>query len=260
MKQNERDDYSVFSAHLMDLCWRRDDRDVITASDFLTEAEQKAAEQILNGKDHLLFGGFEDAERRIVVFLPGYYALSDIISEPKLCGITYLNVMMSGYDIGKGNVLTNRDVLGTVMSTGIKRESIGDIASEGGLASVAVKDKVADFLHGEIKKIGGFSVDTVVSDKPVISVVRKYIEKRITVSSPRLDGIIAGIFDVSRDKAAEYVRAGLVSVNGDVSQKTDRKLEFGDTVSLRGKGKARIRFTGDTSRKGRDVLIALIYS
>ena len=247
-------------AHLSDLCRRRDDKNIVAASDFLTEAEQRSAEIVLSHTDHLFFGGFRDAERKIAVFLPDYFSEDSLYESPSICSVAFVNISLSAYDIENGGAIGNRDVLGSLMGFGIKRESVGDIAAEGGKATVAVKEKISGLIVSELRKIGRFNVSVSVSDKPEIAVTRRYIEKRITVASPRLDGIVAGVFDISREKAADCVRLGLVSVNGSVIQKNDVQLASDDTVSLRGRGKARITLTGDTSRKGRMIVIAMLYA
>ena len=53
--------------------------------------------------------------------------------------------------------------------------------------------------------------------------------------------------------------AGNVSLNYELSEKTDSPVREGDVLSLRGRGKGKITGTGGTSRKGRLFVYAEIY-
>jgi RNA-binding protein YlmH len=225
----------------------------------LTEAEQRFARSVLSGKDYLFFGGFDDAERRVALFLPDYVTSEDIIFEPGIADICYINILLSRFDAENGVSVSNRDVLGSLMGLGIKRELIGDIAVSGTAASIAVKNKISSFIVSELKKIGRYSVEVYSSNRASVTVVRSYRKKALTVASPRLDGIISGVFDISREKAADNIRLGLVCLNGSPVQKSDQSVKSGDTVSLRGRGKARITVTNSFSRKGRIIICAEIY-
>ena len=61
-------------------------------------------------------------------------------------------------------------------------------------------------------------------------------EKSFSVQSLRLDAAIGGLFDLSRTEAARQIAAGNVSVNYELSVKTDSPIREGDILSLRGKG------------------------
>ena len=69
----------------------------------------------------------------------------------------------------------------------------------------------------------------------------------------------AAAFSLSRGRAAEAVAAGKVSVNGVPCEKADREVADGDTVSLRGAGKCRVRTDGALSRKGRICIVIQKY-
>ena len=79
------------------------------------------------------------------------------------------------------------------------------------------------------------------------------------MQSPRLDAVVGGLFDLSRTEAARQIAAGTVSVNYEVSLKTDTAIREGDILSLRGKGKGKITGFGGNSRKGRIFVTAEIY-
>ena len=72
-----------------------------------------------------------------------------------------------------------------------------------------------------------------------------------TVPSARLDSIIASAFKLSRSKAAEAIRGGIVSVDHIECLKPDARVEEGAILVLRGRGKALLKEIGGESKKGR---------
>ena len=78
---------------------------------------------------------------------------------------------------------------------------------------------------------------------------------RDTVASLRLDNVIASAFQLSRAKAADAIRAGIVFVNSMQVEKPDMQVEEGSKLVLRGKGKAFLREVGGRTRKDRITII-----
>ena len=69
---------------------------------------------------------------------------------------------------------------------------------------------------------------------------QKFELKTINVSSMRLDSVTAESFDISRSKAAEFIKKGAVAVNWLISPDISREIKSGDKISLRGKGKIEV--------------------
>ncbi len=76
-------------------------------------------------------------------------------------------------------------------------------------------------------------------------------ERQDTVASLRLDNIVASAFGLSRAKAAEAIRRGMVSVNSMEALKVDMEIKECDKIAMREKGKAVLAEIGGTSRKDR---------
>ena len=74
---------------------------------------------------------------------------------------------------------------------------------------------------------------------------------RGTVSSLRLDGIVAEGFALSRSRAAEVITAGKTELNYTLCTKPDRLVAEGDVISVRGLGKMRLEAVGGNTKKGR---------
>ncbi len=243
----------ILLSHIFDLCERRDGRNVITASDFLSESDAHSAENLINtvkAENYMFFGGYGDAERKCVVFLPDYYTEDDIKDEPSLCDIGYIEAAVDKFNEKEAN-FSHRDVLGSLMGLGIERHLIGDIIADGGKAVFAVKSKIVPFITENLIKISRYPVTVTVYDKYEMTQKQDYVSGSDTVASMRLDAVISSVFSVSRTVASDAINGGLVSVNGIAASKPDRTVNEGDKLSLRGNGKAVIDSVGGFSKKGR---------
>ena len=76
-------------------------------------------------------------------------------------------------------------------------------------------------------------------------------ERRDTVASLRLDCILQAGLNMSRARAAELVREGLVMVDHMPEERVDRQLKEGSLLSVRGFGRVRLVSVGEETRKGR---------
>jgi len=89
--------------------------------------------------------------------------------------------------------------------------------------------------------------------------VMNIVQKHDTVASLRLDNIVSSAFALSRAKAAEAIRRGIVSVNSMEALKVDQEITEGDRIVLRGKGKVVLAETGGRSRKDRIIVTFNVY-
>lgn len=74
---------------------------------------------------------------------------------------------------------------------------------------------------------------------------------RDTVASLRLDCVLAAGMSLSRARAAEIIRQGLVQRNHMPEERVDTLLEAGDLLSIRGFGRIRLTEIGGRTRKDR---------
>lgn len=245
-------DFDILTAHMLDIARECRDNYALTSSAFLDLAEQSAVSSALDkvGEKYTFFGGYDDAERRICVFSPDY--ISDVFeyySEyPDDCPIEILRCSYK-----KGAIApTHRDYLGSILSLGVKRENIGDILVYNGGADIIILKRTADFFRLEYKNAGRTPLEIKIVPLSNISLPNVEIySERITVASPRLDCIIAEIFSLSREKASEAVKSGMIFVNSTKIQKTDMHISQGAKIVLRGKGKAVVKEICGETRRGR---------
>lgn len=224
----------------------------ITSTVFLTPAEQYALEKQtrLWGCTPIFFGGTEGCERRLCFFVPEYLD-GEIPYEDYIAAV--------GIRVGFG-APGHRDYLGALMGLGVKREWIGDIRVSGSEAAVFVLPSVQRHITDSLTSVGRFGAKTSrleLCDIPPAEIKRKSV--CFSVKSPRLDAVCAALFGVSRSSAAASISEGLVSLNYSPCFKCDATVREGDTVSLRGKGKALIGAPGGKSRKDRQFINAEIY-
>ena len=76
-----------------------------------------------------------------------------------------------------------------------------------------------------------------------------------TVSSPRLDAVMAAGFAIGRSKAAGLISTGKVELNHRPCVKPDRTVNEGDTLTCRGLGKCVLKEVNGLSKKGRTILV-----
>ena len=62
-------------------------------------------------------------------------------------------------------------------------------------------------------------------------------ELSIIVSSMRVDNIVAELVSSSRNKAVEFIENERVLVNYDIISKNSKMINYGDIITIRGKGK-----------------------
>lgn len=191
------------------------------------------------------FGGYEDAERKMLVFLPEYLEKNYLTGDdsPIVC------LRASFYE---GDTPTHRDFLGALMGAGIAREAVGDICVGNGYCDFFVTGEIAPYIQQNFFSAGR----TKVQIKPIslleVSVPQPETKEiRDTVSSLRLDSIISSGFRLSRNAAAGYIAAGKAAIDGLPCEKPDKIVAEGAKISVRGLGKIQLITVGGQTKKGR---------
>ena len=200
------------------------------------------------------FGGFENAERRVVGLFPkdvfGLCDARELTSEFDLCGV---EIKGSGF-----STFSHRDCMGSVLGLGIKRESVGDIyVSEDGKSAYLCSTRVvAEYLRDNLSFVARDKVKLSVIDSCDLPVpVKKYCVISGTVASERLDCIVAMCTNLSREKAKQLIASGFVNVNHFEQIRPDVVMCENDIISIRGFGRfVVIEFSGIT-RKGRNRIV-----
>lgn len=117
----------------------------------------------------------------------------------------------------KEAALTHRDVLGSLLACGIRRDKVGDILcgreETAGQAVVFVDAELSDFLADQVDRIGGEGVAAENHYAGPLPSHRQYREIEDTVPSPRLDAVVRVMIRASREAAARLIESGQVERN-----------------------------------------------
>lgn len=234
---------NFFAAHIADLHDRCFERNIVTHSGFLDLKEQTAVRAMLRGFSVRaeLFGGYPDAERKALFFLPDYAA--DCFGD-------YMEILEASHS--PAETVSHRDYLGALTGLGITRSSIGDILVSENSAQIFIFRGMEDFLLQSFEKAGRHRLKARVlplSDAlPPAGCAKEVCD---TVASLRLDSVVSAAFSVSRRAAAEAIASMKVAVNDEIVTKCDKTVANGDKIRLRGKGRAFLKESSGRSRKGR---------
>jgi len=158
-------------------------RNVATHSVFLNLYEQTVLGLIQNSFSNVnmkIFGGYEDAERRLVCFVPRNETDFDFSF------ISYLRV--EPIQPKFSDKLSHRDFLGAVMNLGIERFMIGDICVDENNAHIVVLSQVEETIISELNYIKHTKVKVIKESKDEISFVQ-----RSKIKSINLRGILCKI-------------------------------------------------------------------
>ncbi len=221
-------------------------------TDFLEPSEADSYEEFLKkNKDKVnysFYGGYPEAERKKLCISP---LEEDILPEDFNIKVVEASVKKMIKEI------KHRDILGALMSIGIKREKIGDIFVIPNGAGVLADNEMVSYISGNFPIIKGNNFNTEIYETDNYSFPEsEYTEKIINLSSWRLDGFIAKAYNLSRSEAQSFIRSGKVKVNHRENQKTDFVLTENAIISVRTKGRFIIREElGKTKKDNFKVLI-----
>ena len=128
-------------------------RSIPAHTQFLSPGEQAGVEDLLSAcghPRHVMFGGFEGAERKICIFLPDWMEEEDALSPHDPEGPVCLLEAAFHPDAK----LSHRDFLGSLMGLGITREKLGDILVEESRAQLLLLREALPILLSQWESAG----------------------------------------------------------------------------------------------------------
>ena len=218
--------------HLLDLCRKSEKTGAWQYSAFLSPAEQ---DDLLRspeaaGFSFLLTGGYEGAERKILA--AGNAAEQGSPAAP-------LSVIAVAPKSEKyAEELTHRDYLGAILGLGIERSLIGDIIIRDKRAWFFCLAPAAEMIASSLTQVRRTAVIAEVTTSDVPELQPRYVPLRLNVASERLDAVTAAFTGLSRGQTEKLFSAEKVRVNGRTAADRSARLHEGDTLSVRGFGKA----------------------
>lgn len=213
---------------------------------FLSPRELEMAKFLFGQAEGLYaFGGYGDAERKMLIYLPEYLE-DDFLSgedSPLIC------LRATFYE---GDTPTHRDFLGALMGAGIARETVGDICVGKGSCDFFVTTEIARYVEQNFLSAGRTKLRLTQIALTEVAVPEPEVKEiKDTLASLRLDSVIASGFRVGRSAAADYVTAGKVAIDGLPCEKPDKAIAEGAKISVRGLGKILLKSVGGQTKKGR---------
>lgn len=144
---------------------------------------------------------------------------------------------VSLYEIKIKDIITHRDILGTLFSLGIDPSMYGDIIVKDNHYYIFILDIIENYLFSHLLMIKNSRVEL---EKKAINFLdnyqRQYESIELIVSSERLDSIISCILQIKRDDAVSKIKEKDILVNYDIV-KSCYKLKNNDIISIRRYGK-----------------------
>ena len=213
---------------------------------FLSPREQEMARFLFGNQEGLyFFGGFEAAERKMLVFLPEYLEEDALYEEDS-------PVVCLRAEFYENDAPSHRDFLGALMGAGVGRETLGDICVGKGSCDFFTTQEMAPYLlqnfysAGRTKlRLSAIPLTEATIPEPEIKEIRD------TLASLRLDSVISAGFRISRGLAAQHIAAGKAAIDGMPCEKPDKAVAQGAKISLRGLGKIRLEAVNGQTKKGR---------
>lgn len=195
------------------------------------------------------YGGFDEAERRMIGFFPDYYDW-DKAEFP----ITPVEISFNRFS----KTLTHRDFLGSVLGLGITREKVGDIIVEDERAVVLAETSIAEYIAANLEYVGHTKINTKVLES-YAPPLKEAVEKKITVASMRLDAVLSACFNMSRTKISDLIKGEKAYINWLGADSPSKQLCEGDIITLRGSGRAVLKEINGKTKKDRFLITVEIY-
>lgn len=246
---------ALFKKRLLELANTAYFKSICTYTDFLNLNEQNLFLQYKSNLPQIktkLTGGFSSAERQMLCFY------NDFCLEP-VFPMAIIKIVPAHLKFCEK--LTHRDYLGAILHLGIERSKIGDIIVDEAAkeAYLFVHKQIEHFILEELSKIKHTNIKCSSIQEGYFDNKIQFVEIQGTVSSLRLDAILAFAFKTSRNSLTAFITGGKVFINSRLADSNSILLQEGDIVSVRGMGKFIYKETKSKTKKGRYSITVLKY-
>ena len=246
MAGTDEKDIQQLKNRLIELADKAYSRNIYTYTPFLGLAEQQAyygVEREVSYAGVSMEGGAPLCERKIIRFGdPGYEEAFPIVR---------LEIRPKTPKFAEN--LTHRDFLGAVMNLGIERDVVGDIflPDEKG-ALLFCHENNADYIVENLDRVRHTNVVCKRAEGEIALESAEPERISVTVASPRADGVISRVYNLSREESRELFNNGRVFINGIQTQNLSCQLKEEDAVTVRGFGKFIYYGQTGVSKKGKE--------
>lgn len=220
-------------------------------TDFLDPREQQIVKSVIGTEPEIViefFGGIPESERKRAIIYPDYYHPVEKDFQIQLFEIGYPKKFIT---------IEHPQVLGSIMSLGLKRRKFGDILISGDRIQFLAAEEIGHYIMLQLTSIGRASIK--LSNLPLNEALNPseiWQEIMTTVTSLRLDTVVSAIYNLSRQKSQDAIKQGLVRINWTAIQNTAFECGIGDIISVRGYGRAKLMTIEGKTKKDRWRIIA----
>lgn len=235
-KQFQNDEEKLLIAKIKDKIRFCKTKNKIVNTDFLQISEVAIAKKALLEEkisNYFFFGGRENSDRNILVIYPE--KLTEEIVKSNISNILGIIRIVLPNELN----YEHRDYLSGIMKLGIKREKFGDILVSDKGADIVVLKEVATFLINGLSDLTRFrkSKIDIVNINEIENIEPEFENIKIIVSSCRLDNFVSELANCSRNQAEIIIDEQRVFINLELQYKYSKKVNKGDIITIRGKGK-----------------------
>lgn len=246
MAGTDERDIQQLKNRLIELADKAYSRNIYTYTPFLGLAEQQAyygVERQVSYAGVSMEGGAPLCERKIIRFGdPGYEEAFPIVR---------LEIRPKTPKFAEN--LTHRDFLGAVMNLGIERDVVGDIfLPDEKSALLFCHENIADYIVENLDRVRHTNVACKRAKGEIALESAEPERISVTVASPRADGVISKVYNLSREESRELFNNGRIFINGIQTQNLSCQLKEEDAVTVRGFGKFIYYGQTGVSKKGKD--------
>ena len=247
----------ILVSRLFDKIEQSNKRNSIEYTDFLNLAQRQLLEKVIKElriDNHIASGGYENAERTILVIYPN--KLEELVRNNQFSLDTIFSVIRIILPNELKGIYFHRDYLSAIIKIGIKREKVGDIITcKDGADLIVLKEAERYILEGlkQLKRFSkaefeSISLGELNAEEPKTKVLN------IIIPSMRLDSLLSEALRTSRAKALEIIKEERVFVNHELFTKGSKEVKKDDIITVRGKGRFKVGETLNTTKKGNFVV------
>lgn len=256
LKDYKKQDDKICLSQVLDKIEFSKNRNKIEYTDFLDMYQISLVENFLRKmqfKNYILYGGYEDAERKILIVYPEKYDMSMIEKNYNKI-LKIVRITLAEEEQGK---YTHRNYLGGIIKLGLKREKVGDILVADDGADIITLEDFSNILKEQLPSLTRFE-NSKIEIHELKDLRKKEIKMetiKIIVPSLRLDNFVSDLARTSRSKAVQIINQERVFINGQNETKTSKQLKLNDILTIRGKGRFVIKEFAGNTRSGRTVVV-----
>lgn len=211
-------------------------------TDFLSPEERARTGAEDGSVPFTAWGGAAFAERKMICFGEENWP-----AERFPLKIVEISFSDAGYRTPPGH----RDLLGAMLGTGLERRAVGDVFAGERRAFAAVRTELADYLIDQLKRVGSHPVRCRLAEAVPEEFAPRREEAALSLTSLRLDALIARLYGLSREESQALAEEGKVLSGGLPVLKGSFAPSPGQTFSVRGFGKFTFLGVEGFSKKGK---------